>query len=397
MHSKSSKNNSRRRLAAFFAGIAAIAMLCVMAIAAPSQAFAGGVGGGTVPIDRTIATPTIDSPLDGSVLIAAPAAISGTGVAGSTVRLDINGVSFVDSSVPYNGAAVVGDNGLWSVDVPSSYFVNESNTVEVMLVNSRGWNSDQVFSSFTIDPSSSSAPTFAITNPANGAAIAASPQAVAGGVGVGGADIIPTLPEVIIDTPVNGSVFLPDGVTTITGEGAGAGNQVFVTTFFTSDSGQSQTFGTTADAEGHWSVSPGQGVYTRDGKYTIMAYQESADKQFSPGYVNVTITIDSSMAPTFAITNPASGAVITSPVTMPVLISGEGAEPGNAVYVEMFLSSNPMQAWSFVAIAGADGTWQAVASPAAFSQSGTYTLLAYQQDSTGALLPAGAVSSVTVG
>ena len=150
------------------------------------------LGSSTAP-----AAPTITSPASGSTdTTTAEPTISGTGVAGDTVTLSIDGGASVTTTVLSNGS--------WSY-TPTSPLSNASHTITATQAASGGPSSTAATDTFTVNVAAApAAPT--ITGPANGSTITTTADPTISGTGISGDTV-----TVSIDGTVAGTTPVASG------------------------------------------------------------------------------------------------------------------------------------------------------------------------------------------
>ncbi|RKH66871.1 cell envelope biogenesis protein OmpA [Corallococcus llansteffanensis] len=302
----------------------------------------------TFTVDQTPPTVAISTPGNGSTINTPTVTVTGTSTGATSVSLTFEGTSY--------GPISVDASGNWSFPLPGP-LPEGSYTVTAVSKDAAGNNSPPATSTFTLDLT---APTVAISTPANGSTIGTSAVTVVGtsagatsvtltfqgtdygpisvdgsgnwsfplpvslGEGtysvtavskdVAGNTSTPanstftvdlTGPQVAISTPVNGTS-VGTGTVTVTGTSSGA---TFVTLTF-----EGASYGPiSVDASGNWSQAlPGP---LAEGTYTVTAVStDGAGNTSAPA--TSTFTVDLTK-PTVAITTPANGSTIgTDTVTV---------------------------------------------------------------------------------
>lgn len=240
---------------------------------------AGNTSDPSDPVTVTVDTeapgaPTITNPEDGSVISDTTPTITGTGEAGATVTVLLDGVQI--------GTAPVDDDGNWELPVESE-LPDGSHVITATQADEAGNVSDPVTSQFAIDTAAPAAP--------------------------------------ILVTPANGSI-ITDPTPTVSGT-AEPGSTVVVTTADGTELGEA-----VVDGAGNWSF---DSIELADGQYAISAIAIDAAGNESPQSNTNTFTIDSTAPAAPVITAPEDGETINDPTPT---ITGTG-EAGATVEVSI--------------------------------------------------------------
>jgi hypothetical protein len=284
-----------------------------------TDAAAGTNGSNAVPVLLTVPTaaPVISSPADTSVVSTEPTAITGTGVAGSTVAVTINGTPLTTAD-----PIVVDSTGKWSVDVPAGTFIDgQANTITATQDSAvDGYTvSDPATSTFTYD--SAAIPTPVVT------------------------------PDPVITSPLDGAALTTEPAT-ITGTGV-IGDTVTVT-FPNGDTATAIVAADTTTGDPVWSVTVPDGAFVADGTTvnTITAVQSDPNDPTSIDSATVTSDVTVALPAAPAITSPTDGQA-----TAPTSVTGTGV-PGDYVVVTW-----PDGSKSDPIPVGTDGSWTVAVPP----------------------------------
>ncbi|SDT12986.1 Ig-like domain-containing protein [Microlunatus soli] len=363
----------------------------------------------TFTVDTTAPdAPVITAPADGSTSNDSTPTISGTGEAGTTVEVTVDGDVI--------GTTTVDEDGNWSLPVPAPLADGDHTATATQTDPAGNTSGESEPVAFTIDTTAPDAPV--ITTPADGSVTGDSTPTISGtaepGATVtvttadgtelgtatadGGGDwsfaadalddgtytitatatdeagngsvpsepvtftVDTTAPEApVITGPADGST-IADNTPTIVGTGEpGATVEVSIdgTVIGTADVGD----------DGTWSLDPSDAL--ADGEHTVTATQTDPAGNVSGASDPVDFTVDTTAAGPPVITEPGNGDVTTDPTPT---ISGTG-EVGSTVTV---VDSDGNELGT--AEVGADGNWSLT--PGALAD-GTYTITATQTDEAG--------------
>ncbi|WP_233582611.1 Ig-like domain-containing protein [Corallococcus sp. CA053C] len=356
----------------------------------------------TFTVDLTGPQVAISTPVNGTSVGTDTVTVTGTSSGATSVTLTFDGASY--------GPISVDASGNWSFPLPGP-LAEDTYTVTAVAVDGAGNTSPTASTTFTVDLT---APTVAISTPANGSTVGTDTVTLTGtstgatsvtltyngtnygpipvdGAGnwnytlpfsltdgsytvtavstdAAGNTSTPatttftvdlTAPTVDITTPVNGSTINTPTVA-VTGTATGATSVTL--TFEGTDYGP-----LAVDASGHWtSTLPGP---LADGTYTVTAVStDAAGNTSSPA--STTFTVDQT-APTVAITTPANGSTVGTPT-----VTATGTTTGATSVTVTFQGTN----YGPIAV-DASGNWsQALPGPLA---AGTYTVTAVSVDAAG--------------
>ncbi|RKG83410.1 cell envelope biogenesis protein OmpA [Corallococcus exercitus] len=264
----------------------------------------------TFTVDLTAPEVEITAPVDGTTVASGTVTVTGTSVGATSVTLTFEGTDY--------GPIPVDASGNWSQALPGP-LADGTYTVTAVSTDAAGNESTPDSSTFTVDQT---APTVAITTPANGSTV--------------GANV------------------------TVTGTTTGATS--VTVTFQGTDYGPIPV-----DASGNWSQSlPGP---LANGTYTVTAVAVDGVGNTSPTATS-TFTVNTA-APTVAITTPANGSSTTNPN-----VTVTGTSTGATSVTVTFQGTN----YGPIAV-NASGNWsQALPGPLA---NGTYTVTAVSTNGAG--------------
>lgn len=292
----------------------------VSAQATDAATNSASVGPRTFTIDTVAPAITLTAPVDNVFTDSGIVQISGVTDTDATVNVVVTGAA----GVAFNGAAAVDASGNYTVS--TSNLADGTYTVTAVATDAANNTASAGPRTFTVD---SSAPTIAISSPANGSLSNQATQTVTG----------TTEPNLT----------------------------VLVT--FSSSAGVVGTETVVADGNGNWSVTSPS---LPDGAITITA--ETSDLAGNEGSDSIGITIDTT-APAVAITTPADGAVS---ITAPATITGTAEQDATVTITLTDANGNVTTLGTHTA---ADGTWtQDIES---ILTDGTYTITATATDAAG--------------